>query len=145
MYVFLLRKVGVLRLLHLCFHHNLKQYDTDYDADTFSYLGNVSGNNHPLVYTNSAADFSFSVQKSNTLDFASAKSCATGKFTSLLDYPSHRQLVKVLLNITQLIRDNCRCLCGNFCETFGKTVRVLSQNFPKMRGLTAKHYTKLCG
>ena len=87
----------------------------------------------PVVYTISAADFSFSAQKSNTLDFASAKSCATGKFTSLLDYPSHRQQVKVLFNITQLIRDNCRSLCGNFCETFGKTMPVLSQNLPKMR------------
>ena len=46
----------------------------------------------PVVYTISAADFPLFSQKSNTLDFAKAKSCATGKFTSLLDYPSPVQL-----------------------------------------------------
>lgn len=45
----------------------------------------------PVVYTIQAADFPLFSQKSNTLDFAKAKSCATGKFTSLLDYPSPGQ------------------------------------------------------
>ena len=57
----------------------------------------------PVVYTISAADFSFSAQKSNTLDFAKAKSCATGKFTSLLDYPSPGQFPKELHILRQYV------------------------------------------
>ena len=50
----------------------------------------------PVVYTIQAADFPFFSQKSDTPDFAKAKSCATGKFTSLLDYPSPGQFPIVL-------------------------------------------------
>ncbi len=53
----------------------------------------------PVVYTILAADFPLFSQKSNTLDFAKAKSCATGKFTSLLDYPSPGQLYIQSVNV----------------------------------------------
>ena len=57
----------------------------------------------PVVYTISAADFPLFSQKSNTLDFAKAKSCATGKFTSLLDYPSPGQFPIVLRILRQYV------------------------------------------